>query len=88
LGGLVSLGEPQTLARHIDQALEEIRLCASDPLCSEHEPGVEEVSLHGASCHACLFVSETSCERGNKYLDRKVLVSTLGGAPAPYFPEH
>lgn len=87
LGGLVSLGEPETLARHLDQALEEIRLCASDPLCSEHEPGVDEVSLHGASCHACLFVSETSCERGNKYLDRKVLIQTLGGEPAPFFPE-
>ena len=45
-----------------------------DPLCAEHHPGKAGTSLHGASCHACLFASETSCERGNKYLDRTVLV--------------
>jgi hypothetical protein len=31
LGGLVSLGEPDTLGRHLDQALDAVRLCASDP---------------------------------------------------------
>ena len=31
LGGLVSLGKPAILGRHIDQALEQMRLCASDP---------------------------------------------------------
>ncbi len=34
-------------------------------------------NLHGAACHACLFASETSCERGNRYLDRSVLVPTV-----------
>jgi hypothetical protein len=29
LGGLVALGEPRTLGRHLDQALEAMRLCAS-----------------------------------------------------------
>jgi len=85
LGGLVSLGRPKELSRHLDQALEQMRLCASDPLCSEHEPGEEGTTLHGAACHACLFASETSCERGNKYLDRTLLVETVGGAPIPSF---
>ena len=35
------------------------------------------MTLHGAACHGCLFLPETSCERGNKYLDRSVLVSTV-----------
>lgn len=35
LGGLVSLGQPESLERHIGQALETARLCASDPLCAE-----------------------------------------------------
>ncbi len=83
LGGLVSIGEPKTLARHLDQALEEIRLCASDPLCAEHRPYGD--SLHGAACHACLFLPETSCERGNKYLDRSVLVSTVERAEYAFF---
>ncbi len=38
LGGLVSLGRPETLERHLDQALDNMRLCASDPLCAEHHP--------------------------------------------------
>lgn len=77
LGGLVSLGEPRVLGRHFDQALEGMRLCASDPLCAEHRPQRDEVTLHGAACHACLFAPETSCERGNKYLDRSLLIRTV-----------
>lgn len=77
LGGLVGLGEPQTLGYHIKQALVAMRLCASDPLCSEHKPDQGTPSLHWAACHACLFSPETSCERGNKYLDRSLLVRTF-----------
>lgn len=77
LGGLVSLGEPGTLERHISKALEAARLCASDPLCAEHPPSQTGRTLHAAACHACLFAPETSCERGNKYLDRSLLVKTV-----------
>ena len=77
LGGLVSLGRPESLERHLDQALDNVRLCASDPLCAEHHPYRDGITLHAASCHACLFAPETSCERGNKYLDRAVLVPTV-----------
>jgi hypothetical protein len=85
LGGLVSLGEPKTLGRHLDQALEAMKLCASDPLCSEHHPYRDSLTLHGAACHACLFAPETSCERGNKYLDRSVLVPTVDRDKAAFF---
>jgi hypothetical protein len=85
LGGLVSLGEPRTLSRHLEQALEGLRLCASDPLCSEHHPYRDSLTLHGAACHACLFAPETSCERGNKYLDRSVLVPTVEREKAAFF---
>lgn len=81
LGGLVSLGEPDVLERHIDQALEQMRLCASDPLCADHEPSQAPNDLHWAACHACLFSPETSCERGNKYLDRSLLVPTVKAEP-------
>lgn len=85
LGGLVSLGRPEVLSRHLDQALERIRLCASDPLCAEHHPTSSPLTLHGAACHACLFAPETSCERGNKYLDRTVLVPTVATATCAFF---
>ncbi len=85
LGGLVGLGEPKTLGRHLDQALESMKLCTSDPLCAEHHPFRDGLTLHGSACHACLFLPETSCERGNKYLDRAVLVSTVENAELAFF---
>lgn len=85
LGGLVSLGEPKTLGYHISQALAGIRLCASDPLCADHTPSRGAPSLHWAACHTCLFSPETSCERGNKYLDRSLLVPTFAGQDLAFF---
>ena len=88
LGGLVSLGEPGPLGRHLRTALGRLALCPSDPLCSEHRPTTELGGvLHGAACHSCTFVSETSCEAGNKYLDRSVLVRTVTGTREPFFPD-
>ena len=87
LGGLVSLGQPDVLERHISQALESMRLCASDPLCAEHPPSRTGRTLHAAACHACQFASETSCERGNKYLDRSVLVPTVEHDDLAFFKD-
>lgn len=84
LGGLCALGEPDKLNRHIRRALDKMSLCASDPLCSEHLVGGGE-TLHGASCHACMFLPETSCERGNKYLDRSALVATVERSDLAFF---
>lgn len=84
LGGLCALGEPDKLGRHIRRALEKMSLCASDPLCSEHTVGSSE-KLHGASCHACSFLPETSCERGNKYLDRSALIPTVERTHLAFF---
>ena len=83
LGGLVELGDPERLNRLLAQALERARLCSSDPLCAEHEP--ERGALHGAACHACLFAAETSCQAGNRFLDRALLVETFAGQGLAYF---
>jgi Domain of unknown function (DUF1998) len=84
LGGLVGLGIPNQLGRHLDGALEQMGSCTSDPLCAEHTCS-QEHSLHEAACHACLFLPETSCERGNKYLDRSVLVPTVNRGDLAFF---
>ncbi|MEZ0375494.1 MAG: DrmB family protein [Candidatus Sericytochromatia bacterium] len=78
LGGLVELGRQHRLGYILEQALENCLLCSSDPLCAEHGLGSgSQVNLHAAACHACLLAPETSCERGNLYLDRTLLVPTL-----------
>lgn len=83
LGGLVSLGK--RIGYHIDRARDEMQHCASDPLCAEHTH-FDDNTLHGAACHACMFLPETSCERGNKYLDRSILVPTVERSNLAFFP--
>ncbi len=84
LGGLIELGKPDNLGRLIEQALHRASICSSDPLCSEHDPEKDR-SLHSASCHACAFVAETSCERSNRYLDRALLIPTFDIQDAAFF---
>ncbi|MDA8061994.1 MAG: DUF1998 domain-containing protein [Actinomycetota bacterium] len=88
LGGLVALAEPDEFARALGAALERAKLCSSDPLCSSHVPGEADPVLHAAACHSCLFLPETSCERGNRYLDRTTMVETLAevGIAFPFSP--
>lgn len=84
LGGLVRLGQPEILGSMMERALERAGVCAADPLCLEHDPGMDG-SLHGAACHSCAFVSETSCESGNRYLDRALVVPLWGHEEAAFF---
>jgi hypothetical protein len=84
LGGLVSLGEQRELTRLFRRALRDARRCSSDPLCAERLPAPPADFLHGAACHVCLFVSETTCERGNKFLDRRFVVPIDDPALALY----
>ena len=74
LGGLVSLAEAGPLTQIMRRALAAASRCSSDPLCAERLPRAPADFLHGAACHACLFVSETTCERGNRFLDRRFIV--------------
>jgi hypothetical protein len=74
LGGLVALGERERFGELFTAAIEGARWCSSDPLCAEREPRDPEEFIHGAACHACLFLSETTCERGNRFLDRSLVV--------------
>jgi hypothetical protein len=85
LGGLVSLGEPRAFSRIFRRALADARRCSSDPLCAERLPAFPADFLHGAACHVCLFVSETTCERGNRFLDRR-FVAPIDPAFPPIYP--
>ena len=82
LGGLVRLSQEDLLAGHVRSALLAATRCSSDPVCARRTPHDPEDFLHGAACHCCVMASETSCERANRFLDRRFLVdlpgSTLG----------
>ena len=78
LGGLVALSEPDRLAQVVDAALTGMMRCSSDPVCAKRIPQDPEDFLHGAACHCCTMVSETSCERANRFLDRRFVVPLAG----------
>lgn len=78
LGGLVTQG--RRIAHHLDEALRRAKLCSHDPVCARRLPNESGPgrALLGAACHGCLFVAECSCERANQYLDRALVVPTMG----------
>ncbi|RKO67804.1 DUF1998 domain-containing protein [Desulfofundulus salinus] len=73
LGGLVMQGEPERFAGIMDGLLEDVVVCSSDPLCAEHDPAATG-SFNAAACHACTLISETSCEKSNRLLDRALVM--------------
>jgi hypothetical protein len=87
LGGLVALSEPSRLDGLVISALRRAARCSSDPVCAMRTPSEPEDFLHGAACHCCSFASETSCEKANRFLDRRFLVTlpSANGEAAPSF---
>ncbi len=85
LGGLVQQGRHMEL--HLMHALQYAALCSNDPICAQHTPGasLEARWLHGAACHGCALISETSCEMRNDYLDRGLVVPVMGVEDAAFF---
>jgi MrfA Zn-binding domain len=78
LGGLVQLSEPARLQQVVTGALYRAARCSSDPICAMRTPQDPEDFLHGAACHCCVMASETSCERANRFLDRRFLINLPG----------
>jgi hypothetical protein len=78
LGGLVQLSEPERLQRVVAGAVYRAGRCSSDPICAMRTPRDPEDFLHGAACHCCVMASETSCERANRFLDRRFLIDLPG----------
>jgi MrfA Zn-binding domain len=85
LGGLIQVG--RRIHEHIHAALEQGELCSNDPVCAQHEPENvhEHRFLHGAACHGCLLIAETSCEQQNDFLDRALVVRTVENLGVEFF---
>lgn len=81
LGGLVEEG--RRIRHHLREAWDLGRLCSNDPVCAAHDPSAASSDRHteGAACHGCLYIAECSCEWFNRYLDRALVVPTIGNDP-------
>jgi len=75
MGGLVRQGNPGLLERILIRSLRKASWCSYDPICIESK-GQGPDSCNLAACHGCALLPETSCEGGNRLLDRVVVVGT------------
>ena len=85
LGGLVATAT--RIAFTIEAALQRALVCSNDPVCADHSPDKRsgDRASHGAACHGCLLVAETSCEIRNMFLDRALVVETMQGIGCNFF---
>lgn len=72
-GGMGGLVETASVFDSIlSRAMDSVLFCSNDPLCSEIK--ITDDSVNGSACHNCLMLSETSCEHGNRWLDRHIMI--------------
>ncbi|MGC7872098.1 DrmB family protein [Desulfosporosinus sp. SYSU MS00001] len=80
-GGLVRVGRKEYFFPVVNKAVEKAKWCSSDPVCSEigRTSGQGVNNLNGAACHSCAYLPETSCELGNLFLDRTLIIDPAIG---------
>jgi hypothetical protein len=86
MGGLVRQGNPRRLENTIIRALRTAEWCSSDPICME-STGQGPGSCNLAACHSCALLPETSCEGGNRLLDRALIVGTHNNPEIGFFSD-
>jgi hypothetical protein len=84
MGGLVKQGNPGRLEEIVKVALQETAWCSSDPICMDSS-GQGPGSCNLAACHNCALLPETSCEEGNRLLDRGLLIGTISKPTIGFF---
>lgn len=86
LGGLVRQGLPKRLENVIIKAIQKARWCSSDPICIQSN-GQGPDSCNLAACHNCTLIPETSCEFGNRMLDRALIIGSYDDDKIGYFSD-
>ena len=72
-GGLTSICDDNRIGKLIESAMIRAIDCATDPICYHtHGQGVANLNL--SACFSCTLLPETSCEKFNCYLDRRLLI--------------
>ncbi|MBU1777976.1 MAG: DUF1998 domain-containing protein [Gammaproteobacteria bacterium] len=84
LGGLVRQGEPDRLPEILHNTIEKAKWCTNDPVCIESSgQGINNSNM--AACHSCALIAETSCEHGNRFLDRALLIGKIQDESLGFF---
>jgi hypothetical protein len=84
MGGLVRQAHKETFEYIVTRGIQQASWCSSDPVCIESNgQGAENCNL--AACHGCCLLPETSCEEGNRLLDRALLVGRPGEPDIGFF---
>lgn len=87
LGGLVHQGRPSNLELIILSVLQSASWCSADPICIESQgQGVDGSNL--GACHNCALLPETSCEKGNRLLDRGMMMGFSNSSESGYFSSY
>lgn len=68
MGGLSDLISAENIETIFKMARDNIDFCSNDPFCKMEN--ISEDGENGHACYSCLLLPETSCEYGNKFLDR------------------
>lgn len=87
MGGLVRMGRSDRFGLALRRSVDEARWCSTDPVCMEigDHGGQGPESCNLAACHNCALVPETACEHFNRFLDRGLLIGTVGLPELGYF---
>ncbi len=84
MGGLVRQAKEGLFENIVMRAIQKAAWCSSDPVCIESQgQGAENCNL--SACHSCCLLPETSCEEGNRLLDRALLVGMPGERDIGFF---
>ncbi len=84
MGGLVRQAKEGFFEGIVARAIEKAKWCSSDPICIESNgQGADSCNL--SACHSCCLLPETSCEEGNRLLDRALLVGKPGEPEIGFF---
>jgi hypothetical protein len=84
MGGLVRQAEAGLFENIITRAMRNASGVSSDPVCVE-STGQGSDNFNLAACHSCCLLPETSCEEGNRLLDRALLVRKPGEPEIGFF---
>lgn len=87
LGGVVQMGNPERFSRLVRKAIIKATWCSSDPVCSEGLIHTNAEFANLAACHSCIMLPETSCETGNRGLDRQLIVGPIDDRIKSFFSD-